>query len=605
MSVEAFITAGANVIPVLLPDEKMGEVARQIGIAPEDLFRVDVPCGMTQHTSASVLVKHSDLANLYTPATVTLTLNDGSGSFVLENLYVRPPQPFLWRQGGGPVMVELVDQRWYWQFSSAAVTLQALAPLWSSDGRWQLNFTTGGPNPITSYADLINIITTAATGINLTMPTGFTTRTPEYLRRIADFVGSSNGSLALLLDAIAVANRQLIVATSNGTTFIEIDTLKTQYDARMDAAARAIAGGMQPVNGAAGGTDVLVNNWNQDGFRARAPSSASVILPRRSVEGLTVYDTTAVNQTPITQQHFSMRGIFNNNGTPTWTRAPANIGRAALSEAAVVVNDNGSSTLTASPGWSPTALANSVRSDYASRYSNTPFGRTVWAGWMNWYTNSTTTIGQIGKVSYRLAIVDGLPSPCTVSEVKEEDWRFGLQGVAETDPSELIVAKGKAQAYRNLVGATIIDVPPPNTRVFPARIVASTQCTEGEGTTWRWFYDFEEVEPNPDLTACPTQYVELDGYQRASSTARNMCEAGNVYLGAGNAGNVVAPGVLQSDYAAVAVISALPICPGTIVEMVEHFPTIYTGLATAPYRPQYWFSMPNAVRIECAETPGE
>jgi hypothetical protein len=224
---------------------------------------------------------------------------------------------------------------------------------------------------------------------------------------------------------------------------------------------------------------------------------------------------------------------------------------------------------------------------------------------VNWYTNSTTTIGQIGKVSYRLAIVDGLPSPCTVSEVKEEDWRFGLQGVAETDPSELIVAKGKAQAYRNLVGATIIDVPPPNTRVFPARIIASTQCTEGEGTTWRWFYDFEEVEPNPDLTACPTQYVELDGYQRSSGNARNMCEAGNVYLGPGNAGNVVAPGVLQSDYAAVAVISALPISTGTIVEMVEHFPTIYTGLATAPYRPQYWFSMPNAVRIECAESPGE
>jgi hypothetical protein len=124
-------------------------------------------------------------------------------------------------------MVELVDQRWYWKFSTGAVTAQALAPLWSSDGRWQLNFNTGGPNPITSYADLLNIITTVATGINLTMPTGFTTRTPEYLRRIADFVGSSNVSLALLLDAIAVANRQLIVATSNGTTFIEIDTLTT------------------------------------------------------------------------------------------------------------------------------------------------------------------------------------------------------------------------------------------------------------------------------------------------------------------------------------------------------------------------------------------
>lgn len=603
--VQAFITAGANIIPVLLPDEKMGEVARQIGIPPEDLFRLDVPCGMTQHTSASLLVKHSDLANLYATTTVSLTINDGSGAIVLTGLYVRPPQPFLWRQYGGPVMVELVDQRWYWQFSSGAVNTQALAPLWSSDGRWQLNFATGGPNPITSYADLLNIISTAATGINLTMPTGFTTRTPEYLRRISDLVGSPNASLALLIDAIAVANRQLVVATGAGNAFIEIDTLKTQYDTRMNAAKRALAGGMQPVNGAAGGTDVLVNNWNQDGFQATAPSSAAVIMPRRSVEGLTVYDTTAVNQTPATQQHFSMRGIFSNGAAATWTRSPANVGRAALSEGAVVVNDQVGATLTTSPGWSTTAFTTSVRADYASRYSNTPFGRTVWAGWVGWYTNSTTTIGQLGKVSYRLAVIDGTLSPCTVTEAREQDWRFGLQGVGETDPEQLVLAKGKAQAYRNLVGATIIDVPPPNTRVFPARIVAHSQCTEGEGTTWKWFYDFEEVEPNPDLEACPTQYVSVTPYGRTGTEARNMAEAGNEYYGPGNAANVIAPGVLQSHYGGIAVISALPISVGTIVEMVEHFPTIYTGLATAPYKPQFWFSMPNAVRVECAESPGE
>jgi hypothetical protein len=56
MSVSAYITAGATVIPTLLPTQEMRNTARQIGIPEEDLFRVDVPVGMTQHTRASVLV---------------------------------------------------------------------------------------------------------------------------------------------------------------------------------------------------------------------------------------------------------------------------------------------------------------------------------------------------------------------------------------------------------------------------------------------------------------------------------------------------------------------------------------------------------------------
>jgi hypothetical protein len=606
MSVQAYITAGANIIECLVPDEAMVDVARQIGIPQEDLFRVDIPAGMTRHVSASCLVKSTQLANLYATTTVTLTLSEATGTnIVLQNLYVRPPQPFLWRQPGGPVLVELVDERWYWQFSSAAQLGQALAPTYSSDGRWQTNFDVGGPDPIISYAALINEIDAVASSLSLVSPVGFTTRTPEYLRRLSDLYGSPNASLALVLDAIASANRQVIIQTGAGTRFIEINTLKTQYDTRMNAQKRAMAGGMNPVNGTAGGTDALVNNWNQAGYQTTAPRDANVIMPNRSVEGLTVYGNVDVNETPATQQNFAMKQVYAAQATPAWTRSPIGRGAGQLTEAAVVVNNNAGAPLTTTPGWNPAPLVAEVQANYASRYANTPFGRTVWAGWVPYYIDSTTTIGQLGTVSYRLAVVDGKWSPYTITELKIDDWRFGLQGTAETDPAQLVTAKGKAQAYRNLVGATIVDVPPPNTRVFPARVTAATQCTEGEGTIWRWFYEFQEVEPNPDDTACPTQYVSVTPYGRTGTKARNMAEAGNVFLGPGNAGNVVAPGVLQSHYTGVAVISALPISVGTIVEMVEHFPTIYTGLATAPYEPQYWFSMPNAVRIECAETPGE
>jgi hypothetical protein len=63
----------------------------------------------------------------------------------------------------------------------------------------------------------------------------------------------------------------------------------------------------------------------------------------------------------------------------------------------------------------------------------------------------------------------------------------------------------------------------------------------------------------------------------------------------------VAPGVLQSDYNN-ATIQALPICNDTIVHMVEQFPThTDQGMPTPPYEPQYWFSMPNAVKVTCTE----
>jgi hypothetical protein len=59
--------------------------------------------------------------------------------------------------------------------------------------------------------------------------------------------------------------------------------------------------------------------------------------------------------------------------------------------------------------------------------------------------------------------------------------------------------------------------------------------------------------------------------------------------------------VKQSDYTN-GTISALPISVGTIVQMVEQFPTAYTGCVDdPPYATQYWFAMPNAVKVECNE----
>lgn len=593
MSVSAYITAGATVIPTLLPTQEMRSTARQIGIAEEDLFRVDVPVGMTQHTRASVLVASTQIATLYGSTTVSLTLEDSSGrTVVLSNLYARPQQPFFWRQSGGVVMVELVDERWYWKFSSAAILNINLSPTWSSDGRWRVDSTR-------TYSDLITDIGTVASGDNLTMPTNFTAQSPEYIRRLADLCGSPNVSLSILLDAIASANQQIVVSTGSATRFISRTALKTQYNTAMNTYQAAMRGGMQPVNGAALSTDALVSLWNATGYQARAPQIASVVMPRRSVEARTVFNNVTIANTPAADINFSQQAVDTQGATPTWVRAPNDIGSAYLTDASIVVNDATGAELNTSPGWNPATSRTKIRDDYVSRNSNIPFGRTVWAGWIPWYTSASVTIGQIGNVSYRMAEIDGELAPYTISEAREDDWRFGLQGTSEVNPSDLVTAKGNAQAYRNLVGATIIDVPPPMCRVFPAKITGSELYTN-----WRWRYSFEEVEPNPAAGAGGTPSVAIGAYGRSGSIlARNMAENANLNYGAGDTRNFIAPGVAQSDYTN-ATIDAVAIANDTIVMMVEQFPTSYTT-GSPPFGPQYWFSMPNAVVVECTTGGGE
>jgi hypothetical protein len=580
----------------------MRDTARQIGIPESDLFSVDVPVGMTRYTRASVLIASTQLQALFSATTVELFLVDSddpsAGAVVIFNLYVRPPQPFFWGQQGGVVLVELVDQRWYWQFTSAAsLTIGfdtiAIAPTWSSDGRWQVNGATAAP-PITTYTQLLEQIYQASLVLGLDMPYGFTVQSPEYMRRLSDLYGSPNVSLATVLDAIAVANQQIIISDGFETRFISRSNLKAQYNASMLYYQRAMRGGMQPVNGPSTSTDVLVSLYNQNGYQARAPLNCTTVLPIRRVEGQTYYNNCTLANVPAGSQSFTTGQIFPWQETATFSRAPNNIGSAYITDASITVQDSAGVFLVTAPGWDPNPLFDKIADDYASRNSNIPFGRTVWAGWISWYPNYSLpaeTIGQIGNVSYRLAVIDGEWSPYTITSADETDWRFGLQGTSWSEPRDIVTAKGNAQAYRNCVGATIIDVPPPMCRSFPAKITGN----EYYGN-WRWAYSFVEVEPNPTVGATPS--VSIGAYARTAASAivaRNMAENGNT------SPTRIAPGVLQSHYNN-ATVEALPICNDTIVHMVEQFPThTDQGMPTPPYEPQYWFSMPNAVKVTCTE----
>jgi hypothetical protein len=115
---------------------------------------------------------------------------------------------------------------------------------------------------------------------------------------------------------------------------------------------------------------------------------------------------------------------------------------------------------------------------------------------------------------------------------------------------------------------------------------------------WKWVYTFAEREPNP--LANELHSVSAAPFDR-NSTARNMIENPNIYLGAGNAGNLISPGVLQSHYLPNATIDCLPICNGAIVMMCEQYLTIYTESGSPPFGVEYWFSVPNAVKVTCVE----
>lgn len=325
MSVQAYITAGQNVIPVLMPDDKMRDTARQIGLPEVDLFRVDVPASMSRHLSASVLLSSTQMANLYGSETVSLTLEDSSGfSITMSGLYARPPQPFYWTEQGGVAMVELVDDRWYWRFTTSGLLDRLLTVAYFSDGRWQDNgvdSTTPPPDPpdkITTFEELWDRIEAEIAAVNLTMPTEPTwpnwtdAERAANLRRLSDFVGTQTVSLSMLIDVIGMVIGAVLRYTGSGYSYLPRIGLKGSYDNSMDSYRVAMRGGMQPTNGVVTSSDVLVTQWQSTGYQARAPLKASAVFPYHAVEARTYYNNCARNRVPTGGMSFLASAIYTN-----------------------------------------------------------------------------------------------------------------------------------------------------------------------------------------------------------------------------------------------------------------------------------------------------
>jgi hypothetical protein len=597
------------VIPALIQNDEIRDIAHSLGLSDSDLFRIDLPSGATREGRVVCLVSEALLNTLYAehgdganPSAVFSWKETTNATVQSMSVWLLPPRPLYIVAGGtGVAVVEAVDVRWWWKQSqnNALNGSPELAAMFSSDGRWN----TGGVDPLTTTPLMVVESLQSALPVGtFDIPVGFAP-SATLLNRVADHRFTPECSIAMALDLVLSACGWMMQwdTTEGQLTLVQVGGDIGILNTYMGSNKRAYAGGVEAPSNTATTTDPLATIWygNADWQKNAFPNKVTVSFPYRSIEGKTVYDNTIDAGTDIVK--FVEQNEFGWENNITTDRARASIGKRLLKEPRSLVASLSTTLNPAShagniqstdPGWGVDAFVEAVQIVFRLRTTVT-HGKTIWAGWPLLPNGSYRCTALRYSLTYR----DGKCVPVTLTEAREDDWVLGSNGMPTDDPRELVMSKGMAQARRLSSGAMQLDVAPPNCRVFPAKIGLNDPI-DAEGNPWQWLYSFQEVEPNPDANT-PLS-VDIGAWSRAGTfKARNMAEAGNQYFGVASSSNVIAPGIFQVHYPA-ATIEALPICADTIVMMVEHFPTAYTDGAAPPSdQAEYWFSMPNAVQVTC------
>jgi hypothetical protein len=597
------------VIPALIHNEEIRDIAHSLGLSDSDLFRIDIPSGATREGRVVCLVSEALLDTLYAergdggnPSAVFSWKETTNATAQSMSVWLLPPRPLYIVAGGtGVAIVEAVDVRWWWKQSqsNALNASPKLAAMFSSDGRWN----TGGVDPLTATPLIVVESLRSALPVGTFDIPGSFAPSSTLLNRVADHRFTPECSIAMALDLVLSACGWMMQwdTSLEQLTLVRVGNDIGILNTYMSSNKRAYMGGVEAPSNTATPTDSLATVWygNSDWQQNAFPNKVTISFPYRSIEGKTVYDNTIDAASDTVK--FVEQNEFGWENDVTTDRTRASIGKRLLKEPRSLVAtltttlnpaSHGGNIQSTSPGWGADGFVEAVQIVFEARTTVT-HGKTIWAGWPLLPKGSY----RCTMLRYSLTYRNGKCVPVALTEAREDDWVLGPNGMPTDDPRELVMSKGMAQARRLSSGVMQLDVAPPNCRVFPAKITLSDPI-DAEGNPWQWLYSFEEVEPNPDANT-PLS-VGLGGWARAGTfKARNMAEAGNQYFGVGSSSNVIAPGIFQSDYVA-ATIEALPICEDTIVLMVEHFPTAYTAGAAPPSeQAEYWFSMPNAVKVTC------
>lgn len=614
-----FQTSQAGIIPVLVPDGEVLDIALSLGLSEADLFSINIPSGATREARICVLVPKENLNALYAsveagnPAAIFHWKETTIGYEQSMGVWLLPPRPlYIVGGGSGVAIVEAVDCRYWWKQSQSNELNDTAfrAYLYSSDGRWLVE-DRGNQSPpaplfyVTYIRDML-----ATQGQTFDIPAGFAPSV-TLSSRFADYVFTPECSLAMALDIILSACGWMLQwdCGSQQLTLVEVGNDINILDGYMDANKRAFRGGAEAPSQTSQPSDPLTvvwygnSNWQKNAF----PSLVTASFPFRTVEGKTHYDNT-LGVADVGVSNFSYQKEFGWENDLITDRERSSAGLRILKEPRSLVasntvaffnatyNTNLAPTAGASVGvgWNYDAFVTAIMNVFVAR-TTVMHGKTMWAGWANLPMGSY----RCTMLRYGLTRSRGEWLPVALTVCEKDDWILGADGIPTSNPKEIIASKGMVHARRLSNGVAQMDVAPPSCRVFPAKITTHEQYA-----AWKFGYNFEEVEPKVTPYTIP-QTTAIGNWARKSTTflARNLIEDSNVYVSAGNASNIIAPGVLQSDYTN-ATIEAIPIRNNTVVMMVEQFASSkenYTLDADMP--PQYWFVMPNAIKVICQEQP--
>lgn len=595
-------TSGGAFVPLYVPNGDVRDIARAVGYPEEDLFRIEVPAGASRVGKSVGMVAQSALSSLYGSdvlgfgtASATLKWRENNLSGYTEMpVFLMPPRPlFMVPDSTGVALVDLYDVRYAWsQYPLEAADIAQVSGITlSNDGRFVISNATN-----TSLTGLVNAITTKLATLYGTFNTASYAPNAILVSRLSDMVFTPNTSLALALDMIlALTGYQLQYDFStNEWRVIAVGNDRSVLGAWMTSNKIACGGGGQATSTTGSPVEPLMSLWDgNSAYQDNAmPATVEVTYPYRNVEGLTRHNFTTNSANQATAQ-----ALLFSSQSQSYYLANVVTGRSridgivrTLHETRPVVSGTApntdflaaNSTQTASPGWDYVALSNEIASLLAQR-TTVMFGRIMWGGWATPPNGTYRT-----NIRYALVHRNGDLVPVTMTWCDTDDWLVGPDGLLPTDPRDIISGKGLTSARRLALGQLHIDSAAPQTRVFAAKITGNEQWAAN-----KWTYSFEEVDPNFQITTAawilPVSYPR----KRTDFVAKNLCEYGNNLVT-----GVIAPGVDPANYPN-ATVAALPISNDTVVTMVEYFSTQNPNTVDTTNPPQYWFSMPNAVDVDC------
>lgn len=605
--IEAFFrTSESVVIPAFVPDGDLLDLAQTLGIEERELFRIELPSGATRPGMVRVLVKQSQLPDLYA------SISDGanpSAEFRWReytnsptssmDVWLLPPKPLYMIPGAeGVAVIEAVDCRWWWGQSQADTfnLLPNKGECFSSDGRWRVARAEAlSTNPRDMLIVLQSAISTAGLPGTFSIPVSYSPPS-TLLNRVADHMMSPECSLAMAIDLVLAGTGWMLQwdTAISALSIVPVGNDTAALDTWMRNNKRAYVGGLTAPGGGSTPSDDLLSLWFGQSSWARnlMPNAATVSFPYRSVEGKTIYGNSVPRSDDL---RFTVNSSFGWESSVTSGRPRASIGKRLLKEprplvattsqppdpAVPSVHIDG----TTSPSWDYVAYRTAVINNLQVR-ATVMTGKMGWAGWPLLPSGSY----RCTMLCYTLARREGSVVPLTVTHCETSDWLLGPDGMMPSDPREIVLSKGLAHASRTWSGLKIIDAAPPNTRAFLARITGSTEiCPSPSFPSWKWLYDFVEVEPNEEL--CPFE-KDLVAYRR-EGVARNMIESTN-----NPAAGYIAPGVSAANYPG-ATVYPEPIFEGTLVHMIEQFNVNQGPSGYDAPTSNFWFVLPNAITVIC------